>query len=71
MTDWIEHNGGPQPVGSQTTQSAIDKVAEAAILHRGIRLGVLAAARSIFHEDDLMAILSIDTLAILKEAQHD
>ena len=70
MTDWIELNGGPQPEEMPDTQGAINAVAEAAILHRGIRLGVLAAARSIFHEDDLREILSIDTLAILKET-HD
>ena len=115
--DWIEHDGGPQPVGDDVwvhvqwadleggypsrvpdemeqaselpwegnklryrilnqhliaaKQVEIDTVAEAAILHRGIRLGVLAAARSIVHEDDLRAILSIDTLAILKETRDD
>lgn len=71
MTDWIEHDGGPQPTANQTSQCAIDAVAEAAILHRGIRLGVLAAARSIVHEDDLRAILSIDTLSVLKETRDD
>ena len=70
MTHWREHDGGPQPEEMPDTQGGIDAVAEAAILHRGIRLGVLAAARSIVHEDDLRAILSIDTLAILKET-HD
>ena len=108
MTNWIEHNGGPQPVGDDVwvelrddhvpfdihlakwvdwghalqyrilnehlidaKQVEIDTVAEAAILHRGIRLGVLAAARTIVHQDDLRAILSIDTLAILKETRDE
>ena len=71
MTDWREHNGGPQPEEMPDTQGSIDTVAEAAILHRGIRFGVLAAARSIFHEDDLREILSIDTLEVLKEFRDE
>ena len=48
-----------------------DRTAAAAILFRGIKMGLHHAARSVFHEDDLRAILSIDALQIAREAALD